>query len=237
MAQVETKAKTRSRPAAKRASIERGVQQNGPALNGAKRSARWVQQLEPQPLRWTTEEFQRMGDSGVFEGRHVELIEGVIVGLMTMGPPHVVGVMKAARQAERAFGDGFVVRSQMPLNVSGTTDPEPDIAVVPGEIEDYVRQHPTTALLVVEVSDTTLAYDRGKKASLYARAGISDYWLSNLIEDCVEVHRQPKKQKDAPFGHIYEDVRIYRRGETIAPLAKPDAQVPVDELLPRSVSD
>src|SRR5437867_1021846 len=104
MAKVEAEVKTRSRPAAKirshpaakhppavRDAMQNGPAQNGPALNGAKQGARWVQQLEPQPLRWTTEEFYRMGDAGIFEGRHVELIEGVIVGLMSMGSLHAVG--------------------------------------------------------------------------------------------------------------------------------------------------
>ena len=237
MAKVEAEVKTRSRPAPKKA-----IKQAVPSAprNGSKNGRvgrRWVQQLEPQPLLWTTEEFQRMGDAGVFEGRHVELIEGVIVGLMTMGPRHFVGLQKAMEALRVGFGAGYLVRPQCPLNTSANMDPEPDIAVVPGEIDDYARQHPTSALLIVEVSDTTLAYDRGRKASLYARTGIADYWVSNLIEDQLEVHREPVPQRDAPFGYVYSDVKIYRRGESIAPLAKPDARIAVDDLLPAPDED
>src|SRR5436305_744119 len=105
MADVATKtkahprppSKTRARPAPKPSPVVSAAPQAARSPNGASAGCPWVQQLEPQPLLWTTEEFQRMGDSGVFEGRHVELIEGVIVGLMTMTMPHAVGVTKATR--------------------------------------------------------------------------------------------------------------------------------------------
>ena len=111
------------------------------------------------------------------------------------------------------------------------SEPEPDLAVVPGPMESY-KDHPTTALLIVEVTDTTLRFDRGQKASLYARAGIKDYWIINIQDECVEVLREPVKDTDAPLGWRYKSVVTFRPPATIAPLAKPEAVIAAADLLP-----
>ena len=103
--------------------------------------------------------------------------------------------------------------------------PEPDVAVVPGQIRDYARSHPRTAELVVEISDSSLAIDRGRKLRLYAREGVPEYWIVSLADDCVEVYRQPS-------GEAYADIRIYRRGESIGQVGPRAQSVAVIDLLP-----
>lgn len=188
-------------------------------------------ETEPRRVRWTTAQFQQMGDAGVFEGRRVQLIEGEILE-MTAGTPHVVALMLATHALRRAFGDEFLLRTQVPLNLNELTDPEPDIAVVRGAIRDFLPAHPTTAELIVEISDSTLKFDQTVKASLYARAGINDYWIVNIPEAQLEVRRQPIEKADERFGWSYGETQILTTGQSIAPLQAPDSAVAVADLLP-----
>jgi Uma2 family endonuclease len=144
---------------------------------------------------------------------------------------HAMTVRLCEEAARRAFGEGFVYCVQMPLDLGPGSEPEPDIAVVRGALRS-VKKHPKTALLVIEVSDTTLAYDRGRKASLYASRGIRDYWVVNLVEHCVEVHRRPARNVKSAFGFTYVDVRTYAVGESVVPLAAKRASVQITDLLP-----
>lgn len=185
----------------------------------------------PHLLRWTTEQFQQLGDMGVFEGRHVELLEGEIYE-MTSGTPHFTAVMKCVRALERTFGDGFHARPQGPLNIGRTTDPEPDVAVVTGEIEDYAQQHPTTAVLVVEVSDATLKHDQTRKASLYARAQLPELWILNLKARQLETYRAPQKDDSSLYGWSYSLVQTWEAAESVAPLSAAHSLVAVADLLP-----
>ena len=113
------------------------------------------------------------------------------------------------------------------------TDPEPDIAVVPGEEEDYLAAHPTTALLVLEVGDSTLAFDLADKMSLYAAAGIADYWVLDVSGRRLVVHRDPMPDAEQRFGHRYRAVTEYAAGQSAAPLAAPFSPITIDDLLPR----
>jgi Uma2 family endonuclease len=179
-----------------------------------------------------------MGEAGILApGERVELIEGEILSMAPQGPSHSTSTSRLYQVFEVAFGLGFYVRSQLPLALGLISDPEPDVAVVPGPIEDYESAHPATALLVVEVSDTTLAYDRTIKAGLYARAGIADYWIVNLVDHLVEVHRDPQPDATSPLGASYGQVIRHGRGAVISPLAAPQAQIAVDNLLPRPRRD
>jgi len=100
----------------------------------------------------------------------------------------------------------FVIRIQLPLALSEYDELQPDIAVVAGSIRDYEKEHPATAVLVVEVSDTILRMDRTTKDSLYARAGITEYWILDLNGRLPEVYRDPKPMRDQAFGYGYERV-------------------------------
>lgn len=124
------------------------------------------------------------------------------------------------------------MRPQLPLSLDPDSEPEPDAAVVRGAPRDYVDTHPTTALLVVEVADTPLDLDRGKKAGLYAKAGIPEYWIVNLVEPVLEVHRDPAPVPGGPSEAAYRLVRRHAPSEAVT-LSTPGAgPVPVADLLP-----
>ncbi|OGG43665.1 MAG: hypothetical protein A3F84_25800 [Candidatus Handelsmanbacteria bacterium RIFCSPLOWO2_12_FULL_64_10] len=187
---------------------------------------------EPQIHLWTRGEYYKMAEAGLFEGRHVELIEGRVVEMSPMGSLHATAVALTARALEKAFGQGYFVRWQMPLAAGETSEPEPDVAVIAGDVRDYREAHPTTAVLIVEVADTSLAYDRFEKASLYARAGIPDYWVLNLIDRQFEVRRNRGPDAAQPFGFGYADVKVLSSVDSITPLSMPQATVSVTDLLP-----
>ena len=186
--------------------------------------------VEPTPRRWTREEYYRMGELGLFHGQRVELIEGEIMVLSPQNWPHSSTVDRVSEALRRVLGTGFWVRTQFPLNL-GTSDPEPDVSVVLGRREDY-SDHPTTAVLIVEVSDSSLTYDRTRKASLYARAGIADYWIVNLVNNQLEVHRDPRPDPAQHYGHGYASVTVLGRQDIISPLAAPQVSLAVSDLLP-----
>jgi Uma2 family endonuclease len=124
-------------------------------------------------------------------------------------------------------------RLQAPLHLGPRPAPEPELAVVPGGSRDYTATgHPTTALLIVEVSDTTLSYDRGRKASLYARAGIADYWIVNLVDRQLEVYRQPQPDATRPYGYGYISAATFTAAESVSPLAAASVSLAVADLLP-----
>jgi Uma2 family endonuclease len=124
------------------------------------------------------------------------------------------------------------VRAGLPVALDDESEPEPDVCVVPGGPRDYLDAHPRRPALVVEVAQSSLAIDRGIKAGLYARAGIADYWIVNLVDRQVEVRRRPVAASDARYGWRYADVSVHREGESVAPLAMPDAPVAVADVLP-----
>lgn len=192
------------------------------------------EESEPQRMRWTTSQFHQMGELDWFEGRHAELIEGEIFQMTAMGSRHVVAVHKAMRALERAFGSGFHTRAQAPLLLGAGTDPEPDLAVIAGALEDYVDAHPTASAvrLIVEVSDATLERDRSFKASLYAAAGVTDYWVVDVAGRRLEVRRTPHPLADQPFLAGYQDARIFAESESVTPLAAENSPVKVADLLP-----
>ena len=131
-----------------------------------------------------------------------------------------------------AFGAGWHPRLHAPLALDEDSEPEPDVAVVAGAPRDYVRAHPSTAALVVEVADSSVRLDRRLKSGLYARAGLQEYWIVNLVGGVLEVHREPQPAADALSGWGYRSVEILRSPATVIPLAAPGAQIPVADLLP-----
>lgn len=186
---------------------------------------------EPRPRRWTKEEYHAMGRLGWFEDQHVELLDGEVLEMPVPGNPHCVSTDNVAESLRRLFPrENYWVRMQMPLDLGLDLEPQPDVAVVAGPKSSFTA-HPTTALLVVEVSDSTLNIDRGRKACLYARAGLADYWIVNLVDRQVEVYRQPLADATAPYGFKYAEVIIKKPGETVSPLAAPQAAVSVADLL------
>ncbi|MDA1054017.1 MAG: Uma2 family endonuclease [Planctomycetota bacterium] len=180
--------------------------------------------VEPQTKHWTLDEYHRLGDAGVFIDQRVELIDGEILTMSPMKAAHAAATELTAAALRGSFGPGLWIRVQLPLAISDNSEPEPDLAVVPGAPRDY-PEHPASALLVVEVSDTTLAFDRGKKRRLYAAAGVADYWVLNLIDEQLEVYRDP-------IDGDFQNAATFGPDADISPLAAPDARISVRELLP-----
>lgn len=183
--------------------------------------------------RWTRAEYERLIELGVFRpDEPIELIGGELMVAEPQGAAHYTAILKAARAIERAFGPGWVVRTQGPIGLDDESEPEPDIAVVPGRLDDYRRAHPSRAVLTLEVADSSLGIDRDRKGSLYARAGLADYWVLNLIDGVLEVYREPAVDPAAPFGWRYARREVVASSGRIAPLAAPGAMVAVADLLP-----
>jgi len=172
-------------------------------------------------------------ERGLFEpDDRIELIDGLLIVREPQSAPHLVALQLAQRALQRAFGDGWNVRPAGPVALDEDSEPEPDLAVVPGDPRDYVGGHPARPPLVVEVSLTRLAFDREYKASLYARAAIVDYWIVNLVDRVVEVRRRPITSDAAPYGWTYEAMTMLGPGASITPLAAPFASIRVADLLP-----
>jgi Uma2 family endonuclease len=181
-----------------------------------------------QPRHWSREEYDRMVDAGILgpEDR-LELIEGEILTMAPQKSPHVTGVHLVSEVLREAFrGREAVVRSQAPLALDDESEPEPDVAVVEGRsLREFRGAHPRTALLIVEVADSSLAFDRGRKLALYARAGIPEYWVLNLIDGALEVYREPA-------GDRYRSATVLGSGDAVRPAAAPGAEILVGDLLP-----
>ncbi len=189
-----------------------------------------AEQRSPLRLRVTRDMYHRMAELGLFEGKRVELIEGEVIEMSPVSPRHFASGDSIQRLFNRLFGEGYWVRFQGPLAL-GESEPEPDIAVVSGSPEDYQEEHPRSAVLVVEISDATLQYDRTYKMSLYARAGIPEYWIVNLKERVLEVYRYPIPLEEAVFGYGYKVREILRPEEKVSPLVMPEAEIAVSDLL------
>lgn len=182
--------------------------------------------------RWKRVEYEKLVDCGVFQGEHLELLGGLLIVGEPQSSAHIVAVQLAHEALSQALGPGWNVRPQGPIALDDDSEPEPDIAVVRGTAIDYVDAHPSRPLLVVEVALSSLAVDREYKSSLYARGGVPDYWIVNLIDRVLEVRRQPSPSAAAPFEWTYDSLEILGPSDAVAPLAAPSAMIPVGRLLP-----
>jgi Uma2 family endonuclease len=160
----------------------------------------------------------------------VELLDGLLVAREPQGARHAAVVAHIHSVLVKAFGRGFHVREEKPVALDEVSEPEPDIVVVPGRPLDYLGEHPTRPVLLVEVAETSLAFDRRRKGALYARAGLGDYWVVNLRARVLEVYREPVIVVDDEWR--YDSVRLLRRNAIVTPLAAPRARIRVASLLP-----
>ncbi|MGH7171891.1 MAG: Uma2 family endonuclease [Gemmataceae bacterium] len=186
----------------------------------------------PAPRRWTRTEYYQMAEWGLFHGQRVELIEGEIMVLSPQKAEHWTTADQVAELLRISFGSAFHVRLQGPIDFGTLSEPEPDVAVVVGSRAQYATHHPRTAVLIVEVSESSLSYDRNRKASLYARAGIADYWIVNLVNNQLEVRRDPQPDPSQHYGHGYASVTILVPPASVNPLAAPQLSLAVADLLP-----
>jgi Uma2 family endonuclease len=179
--------------------------------------------LAPERVRpFKRREYEAIVAQGWFEDERIELLQGVIVEMTPHNPRHAAVVERLTNRLGRLAADRASVRVQLPLAVSDDSMPEPDVALVPPG--DHDQAHPTGALLVVEVADASLRKDRRIKADLYARAGVAEYWVVNLVDRLIEVHT------DVVAG-AYTRVTPARPGESIRLRALPDVEIAVGEVL------
>ena len=176
--------------------------------------------------RWSRDEYEAMIAAGIFHPEaRLELVDGEIVEMTPQGSAHATAIQLIEDALRPAFGAGHAIRIQLPLALDATSEPEPDVAVVTGHPRDYKDAHPDTAVLVVEVAETSLTYDRLTKGSLYARSGIPEYWLLDLGRRQLEVYRRPQ-------GEGFLDTASFSETDRVAPAAVPDAALRVADLLP-----
>ncbi len=182
--------------------------------------------LEDGIRRFRVEEYYRMARAGVFaEDERLELLEGRIHLMTPQGARHSRTISRLTRLLVPLLGVEFSLRVQSPLTLSEESEPEPDFAVVRTADEASDERHPSTALLVIEVSEDSLPRDRGVKAQLYARAGIPEYWIVNLRKQTVEVYTSP----DAVEGR-YGTVFTYARGQRVQASVLPQLSVEVETI-------
>ena len=182
--------------------------------------------------RWKRVEYDRLVGLGVFEGEPLELLGGQLVVAEPKGAYHSSAVTAADYALRAALPPGWIVRIQLPVSLDDESEPEPDLVVVPGRPTDYQRTHPERPALAVEVSDSSLYFDRQHKGSLYARAGIQDYWIVNLVERVLEVYRDPGPDASALYGWRYRSVATLTPPATVVPLAFTNSRITVLDLLP-----
>jgi Uma2 family endonuclease len=182
--------------------------------------------------RWKRVEYERLVARGFFQpDERLELLDGLLVIREPQGSRHAAVVALVHEVLQHAFGRGYTRRDHSPVALDDTSEPEPDVIMVRGRPLDYLHGHPSTPLLIVEVAETSVARDR-RKGGLYARAGIQEYWIVNLVDSVLEVYRQPAAAPPASYGAKYRSVRLLRRPAIVTSLAKPRARVRVASLLP-----
>ena len=183
--------------------------------------------------RWTRLQYDRLIECGIFQpGDRIELIGGELIVREPQRTPHATAIELALDALRAAFGPGWRVRVQLPVALDEESEPEPDIAVVPGSPRDYLPSHPSSPVLILEAAESSLALDREIKGSLYARAQIMDYWIVNLVDQVLEVYRDPVATPASPYVWHYASVTTLRGGDVVTPLAAPRSRVPVADLLP-----
>ena len=171
-----------------------------------------------------------MAEVGILEpDERVELIEGEILVKPPKSPEHAWNVDIANEAFIKHAPDRYRVRSQNPVRLNDHSEPEPDVALLRRRSEGYGAAHPTPAdvLLIIEVADSSLTYDRNIKAHIYGRSGIPETWIRNLPEDCIERFTEPGTDG-------YAQHTVHHRGETLTPVALPDLELAVSDMLPPS---
>ena len=174
--------------------------------------------IEPELLAyqpdWTVAQYERMVATGIFhEADRVELLFGRIITQLPITDRHSFCVQELNYYMIRHFGDRFIGRQEQPVSLLSHSVPEPDYVLATPHPHRYRNRKPGAEdiQLIIEVADATLDRDRGAKARLYGMAGIREYWIINLVDDCLEVHTQPNIQAGG-----YGEVKVYHRGEQLA---------------------
>jgi Uma2 family endonuclease len=190
-------------------------------------STQQIQQAPVRRWRFTVDDFMLMGEAGIFpDDARVELIEGEVIEMNPIGPGHSGRVMRLNAMFHRVLGGQALLSVQNPFQFRPRSQPQPDVMLLRPREDYYTTSHPTAAdtLLLIEVSDSSLDYDRKTKAAVYAQAGIAEYWIVNLVDMQLMVYRRPVDGE-------YRDIQILGKGDSIQPLAFRDVTIDVAEIL------
>jgi Uma2 family endonuclease len=184
--------------------------------------------------RWSRLEYDRLIEEGVFQpGERLELLAGQLVVREPQGTPHATGIRLVTRALREVFADDrWIVDMQLPVALDEESEPEPDVTVTAGAPRDYLPSHPARPVLVVEVADASLTFDREHKGSLYARARVPEYWIANLNDRVLEVYREPGPDTSALYGWAYRAVQSLGAEKHVSPLAAPTSRISVADVLP-----
>ncbi len=185
-----------------------------------------------QPHRWTLDEYRRIGRTGLFDGVRTMLLDGVLYVMPHPDPPHNTSLGLTHEILQRVFAAGHHVRNQTAFDVGTRNDPGPDLAVVPGSFRDYATRQVDTAVLIVEVADSSLFTDTTTKAELYATANVPEYWVIDLEHRLLLVFRDPVPLPQGLGATAYRTHRTLAEADTVSPLATPGATIRVADLLP-----
>jgi Uma2 family endonuclease len=184
------------------------------------------------PVRWTLRDYRKLGSLDLFQDVKVMLIKGEIFTMPAPKPPHDEGLSLTQEFLRGAFSIGHFVRNQQALDVGRDSDPLPDLAVVAGSIRDLHGRMPSTAVMVVEIADTSLFLDTTTKAELYATAGVPEYWVLDVANRQLHVFRDPVPLPEGLGATAYRTHTAHDEAATVAPRAAPSATVRVADLLP-----
>jgi len=179
------------------------------------------------PKRFRVEDFRKMTEVGILpEESGWEVIDGFLIDKMSIGSRHASTVKRLNKIFTNLVGNATIISVQDPIQIDDYNEPEPDIAILEPREDFYEKNHPLPqdVLLLIEVSDSTIEYDRGVKKTLYAEAGITEYWLVSLQANTIEVYSQPKNGN-------YRLARILESGETIEAVAVKNLKLQIDEIL------
>jgi Uma2 family endonuclease len=193
---------------------------------GRNAHSRWTMAVEVLRRRFSIEEYHRMGRAGILsEDDRVELIEGEIVVMTPIGSAHAGKLNRLGRLFTVRLGQRAIVAIQNPIALLADSEPQPDLAILRPRVDFYERSHPRPedVLLLVEIAETSLDYDRTVKVPLYARAGLPEVWIVDLAAESIEVYQEPSEGS-------YRGVQFFIRGQSLAPQALPDLLVPADEI-------
>lgn len=191
-----------------------------------------MRQIPHTRRRWKRVEYDRLVELGVFEREPIELVGGELIVTEPQSAYQASGIRTVDHALRAVLPEGWLVSVQLPVSLDDESEPEPDIVVVPGRPSDYRHAHPTRPVLAIEVAESSLAFDRRVKGSLYARAGIPDYWIVNLVDRVLEVYRDPGPEASAPYGWAYRSVDTLAPPAVLVPVTFADIQVSVADLLP-----
>ena len=190
-----------------------------------------------QAKRFTLDEYHRLGELGFFhENDHIELIRGELIQMVAKGTAHETCLRNLLKQLPRLVGDRATLQSQAPIVISPNSEPEPDFAIVQNRDDTYLSAHPSPAdvLLLMEVADSSLDYDRDVKLPLYAEAGISNYWIFNLFNNWLEVYSNPTEISQGKFGYLNKQIVL--PNQEIALSSFPDLSLDLTKVFPRKLN-